>query len=82
MILAHDGMKLDLAPSAYIAPNAVVCGDGRIGAGLRRCLEALSSQKGSPSRLERLAKQPSAARGARALERNEQPKSVMESITM
>lgn len=35
MILSHDEKKPTIDPSAYIAPNAVVCGDVRIAAGCR-----------------------------------------------
>lgn len=31
MILEHDGKRPDIDPSARIAPNAVICGDVRIG---------------------------------------------------
>ena len=35
MILAHNGEKPRIAPSAYIAPTATVCGDVSIGASCR-----------------------------------------------
>lgn len=35
MLIAHDGRSPRVDPSAYIAPNAVVCGDVTIGPGSR-----------------------------------------------
>lgn len=35
MLIEHRGAQPTIDPSAYVAPNAVVCGDVRIGAGAR-----------------------------------------------
>lgn len=35
MIITHQGKTPQIHPSAYVAPNAVVCGDVRIGPGCR-----------------------------------------------
>jgi gamma-carbonic anhydrase len=35
MLIEHRGAKPDVDPSAYVAPNAVLCGDVQVGAGAR-----------------------------------------------
>src|SRR5918998_3523681 len=35
MLIEHRGVAPTVDPSAYVAPNAVVCGDVRVGAGAR-----------------------------------------------
>ncbi|WKB52369.1 gamma carbonic anhydrase family protein [Eleftheria terrae] len=35
MLITHAGLSPRIHPAAYVAPNAVVCGDVRIGAGCR-----------------------------------------------
>src|SRR5919199_7009249 len=35
MIVTHLGKTPDIHPSAYVAPNAVVCGDVKVGGGCR-----------------------------------------------
>jgi NDP-sugar pyrophosphorylase family protein len=48
MILAHEGKSQAVAASAYIAPNSVVCGDVRIGAGCRVMFGACVVAEGKP----------------------------------
>jgi len=35
MLIAHEGKKPVVDPSAYVAPNATLCGDVKVGAGCR-----------------------------------------------
>ena len=35
MLIAHNGKKPSVDPSAWIAPNAVLCGDVTVGRGCR-----------------------------------------------
>jgi len=48
MILAHDGKRPVIHESAYIAPNATVCGDVRVGAGCRIMFGACLISEGEP----------------------------------
>ena len=48
MILAHDGKRPVIHESAYIAPNATVCGDVRVGAGCRIMFGACLIAEGEP----------------------------------
>ncbi len=47
MILSHLGKSPHIDPTAYVAPNAVVCGDVRIGAGCRILFGAQVIAEGS-----------------------------------
>lgn len=48
LVLEHRGKRPTIDPSAYVAPNAVVCGDVRIGADARVLFGAvISSEDGS-----------------------------------
>src|SRR5918998_1607057 len=48
MLIEHRGARPTVDPSAYVAPNAVLCGDVRIGAGARILFGAvLTAEDGS-----------------------------------
>jgi carbonic anhydrase/acetyltransferase-like protein (isoleucine patch superfamily) len=51
MIIEHLGKKPDIHPSAYVAPNAVVCGDVEIGMGARILFGAQIIAEGSRIRI-------------------------------
>ena len=51
MILAHLDKKPQIHPSAYIAPNATVCGDVKISAGCRILFGACIVAEGQPLEL-------------------------------
>jgi gamma-carbonic anhydrase len=46
MLLEHEGRKPSIDPSAYVAPNAVVSGDVRIGKGTRVLFGAVVTEDG------------------------------------
>ncbi|GHF48286.1 carbonic anhydrase/acetyltransferase-like protein (isoleucine patch superfamily) [Amycolatopsis bartoniae] len=46
MILEHDGHRPRIHPSAYVAPNAVVCGDVSVGADVRVLFGAVLTAEG------------------------------------
>jgi gamma-carbonic anhydrase len=46
MLLEHGGKRPEVAPSAYVAPNAVVCGDVRIGEDSRILFGAIVTDDG------------------------------------
>ncbi|GAB2964844.1 gamma carbonic anhydrase family protein [Amycolatopsis acidiphila] len=46
MILEHDGLRPRIHPSAYVAPNAVVCGDVTIGEDVRVLFGAVLTAEG------------------------------------
>src|SRR3954451_16125063 len=48
MIFDHDQRKPVIDPSAWIAPNAVICGDVHIGAGSRILFGACLIAEGKP----------------------------------
>lgn len=48
MILSHMGKKPVVDPSAYVAPNATVCGDVKVGAGSRIMFGACVVAEGKP----------------------------------
>jgi gamma-carbonic anhydrase len=48
MLLEHDGKRPVIADSAYVAPNAVVCGDVRIGRDCRVLFGAVLVADGGP----------------------------------
>ncbi len=48
MILSHENKRPMLDPSSYLAPNATVCGDVRIGAGCRIMFGACVVAEGEP----------------------------------
>jgi carbonic anhydrase/acetyltransferase-like protein (isoleucine patch superfamily) len=48
MLLSHDEKTPTIHPDAYIAPNAVVCGDVRIGAGSRVMFGTCIVAEGKP----------------------------------
>ena len=51
MILEHRGARPELADDVYVAPNAVVCGDVRIGSGSRILFGAVVVAEGGPVRI-------------------------------
>lgn len=53
MLLAHDGHSPRIDPSAYVAPNAVICGDVSIGPGCRILFGAQVIAEGGSIRLGR-----------------------------
>ena len=46
MIIKHQGLRPQLAPTAYVAPNAVVCGDVIVGEGCRILFGAVVTAEG------------------------------------
>ncbi|TDD69891.1 gamma carbonic anhydrase family protein [Jiangella aurantiaca] len=48
MLIEHDGERPTVAPSAYVAPTAVLSGDVRVGAGSRILFGAVVSADGGP----------------------------------
>ena len=48
MIIEHQGQSPTIDPTAWIAPNAVICGDVKIGAGSRVSYGAVLSAEGGP----------------------------------
>jgi carbonic anhydrase/acetyltransferase-like protein (isoleucine patch superfamily)/uncharacterized damage-inducible protein DinB len=48
MIYEHEGVGPTIAPSAYVAPNAVVCGDVTIGEDARILFGAVLTAEGGP----------------------------------
>jgi carbonic anhydrase/acetyltransferase-like protein (isoleucine patch superfamily) len=48
MILEHDGKQPDVHESAYVAPNAVICGDVTIGENSRVLFGAVVTAEGGP----------------------------------
>lgn len=48
MLLSHDGKRPEIHESAYIAPNATICGDVTVGAGCRIMFGACLIAEGEP----------------------------------
>jgi carbonic anhydrase/acetyltransferase-like protein (isoleucine patch superfamily) len=48
MILTHDGKRPSIHPTAFVAPNATVCGDVTVGAGCRIMFGACVIAEGQP----------------------------------
>jgi gamma-carbonic anhydrase len=46
MLIEHQGRRPQLAPTAYVAPNAVVCGDVIVGEGCRILFGAVVTAEG------------------------------------
>ena len=51
MILEHRGAAPEIADDVYVAPNAVVCGDVKIGSGSRILFGAVVVAEGGPVRI-------------------------------
>ena len=51
MLIEHQGARPRVHPSAYVAPNAVVCGDVEIGADCRILFGAVLTAEDGPVRL-------------------------------
>lgn len=51
MLLEHQGKTPTIDPSAYVAPNATLCGDVTIGPGCRVLFGAVITAEGGPVRL-------------------------------
>ncbi|MDX6620709.1 MAG: gamma-carbonic anhydrase [Gaiellales bacterium] len=51
MLIEHDGARPCVHPSAYVAPNAVLCGDVEVGADCRILFGAVLSAEDGPVRL-------------------------------
>ena len=51
MILEHRGATPEIADDVYVAPNAVVCGDVKIGSGSRILFGAVVVAEGGPVRI-------------------------------
>ena len=51
MLIEHRGKRPDIAASAWVAPNAVVCGDVRVGEHCRVLFGAVLSADGGPVEL-------------------------------
>ena len=50
MLIEHDGAQPRVHPSAYVAPNAVLCGDVEIGADCRILFGAVLTAEDGPVR--------------------------------
>ena len=48
MILSHDGKRPHIHPTAYVAPNATICGDVHVGPGARVMFGACVVAEGRP----------------------------------
>ena len=55
MILEHNGARPRVALSAYVAPNAVVCGDVTIGEDARILFGAVLTAEGGPNEIDACA---------------------------
>jgi carbonic anhydrase/acetyltransferase-like protein (isoleucine patch superfamily) len=53
MLIEHDGAQPRVHPSAYVAPNAVLCGDVEVGADCRILFGAVLTAEDGPVRLGR-----------------------------
>jgi carbonic anhydrase/acetyltransferase-like protein (isoleucine patch superfamily) len=51
MLIEHDGLSPTVHPSAYVAPNATLSGDVRVGAGCRILFGAVLTAEGGPVEL-------------------------------
>ncbi|GAA3044582.1 hypothetical protein GCM10017562_02120 [Streptomyces roseofulvus] len=51
MLLTHEGRSPSVHPTAYVAPNATLCGDVRVGAGCRVLFGAVLTAEGGPVEL-------------------------------
>jgi carbonic anhydrase/acetyltransferase-like protein (isoleucine patch superfamily) len=51
MLIEHEGARPRVHPSAYVAPNAVLCGDVEVGADCRILFGAVLTAEGGPIRL-------------------------------
>jgi gamma-carbonic anhydrase len=51
MLIEHDGARPRVHPSAYVAPNAVLCGDVRVGAQCRILFGAVLTAEDGPVQL-------------------------------
>jgi carbonic anhydrase/acetyltransferase-like protein (isoleucine patch superfamily) len=51
MLIEHDGARPRVHPSAYVAPNAVLCGDVEVGADCRILFGAVLTAEDGPIRL-------------------------------
>jgi gamma-carbonic anhydrase len=51
MLIEHDGAQPRVHPSAYVAPNAVLCGDVEVGADCRILFGAVLTAEDGPVRL-------------------------------
>ena len=51
MLIEHDGARPRIHPSAYVAPNAVLCGDVEVGPDCRILFGAVLTAEGGPVRL-------------------------------
>lgn len=51
MLLEHDGVAPSVDPGAYVAPNATLSGDVRVGAGCRILFGAVLTAEGGPVEL-------------------------------
>ena len=51
MLIEHDGARPRVHPSAYVAPNAVLCGDVEVGADCRILFGAVLTAEDGPVRL-------------------------------
>ncbi|MFL1904212.1 gamma carbonic anhydrase family protein [Streptomyces tauricus] len=51
MLLTHEGRSPPVHPTAYVAPNAVLCGEVRVRAGRRVLFGAVLTAEGGPVEL-------------------------------
>jgi carbonic anhydrase/acetyltransferase-like protein (isoleucine patch superfamily) len=51
MLIEHDGARPRIHPSAYVAPNAVLCGDVGVGPDCRILFGAVLTAEDGPVRL-------------------------------
>ncbi|MFJ2739414.1 gamma carbonic anhydrase family protein [Streptomyces sp. NPDC087440] len=51
MLIAHEGLSPTVHPTAYVAPNATLSGDVRVGAGCRVLFGAVLTAEGGPVEL-------------------------------
>ena len=51
MLIEHEGRSPQVDPSAYVAPNAVLCGDVSVGPDCRILFGAVLSAEGGPVEL-------------------------------
>ncbi|WP_137991458.1 gamma carbonic anhydrase family protein [Streptomyces vilmorinianum] len=51
MLIDHEGTAPSVHPSAYVAPNATLCGDVRVGPGCRVLFGAVLTAEGGPVEL-------------------------------